>query len=65
MKRAEEKDASIIFANDPDADRLAIAEKLSERAASRDHYRSGKEGDWRVFTGNEIAAILASWQWKK
>eukprot|EP01138_Halocafeteria_seosinensis_P001478 gb/GECG01001515.1/.p1 GENE.gb/GECG01001515.1/~~gb/GECG01001515.1/.p1 ORF type:complete len:634 (+),score=86.05 gb/GECG01001515.1/:1-1902(+) len=65
MKRAEEKDASIIFANDPDADRLALAEKLSERAASRDNYRSGNAGDWRVFTGNEIAAMLASWQWKK
>lgn len=65
MEKAEKNGASIIFANDPDADRLALAEKLSEGAASKDNNRFGKPGEWRVFTGNEIAAILASWQLQK
>uniref|UniRef100_A0A336KYE3 CSON013293 protein n=1 Tax=Culicoides sonorensis TaxID=179676 RepID=A0A336KYE3_CULSO len=40
---------SIILANDPDADRLACAEK------------DPNTGDWRVFTGNELGALLGWW----
>ncbi|CAM0141477.1 hypothetical protein VKS41_003809 [Umbelopsis sp. WA50703] len=44
---AEENNARIILANDPDADRLAIAEKQPS-------------GEWIVFTGNQIGTILGS-----
>ncbi|CAO3664381.1 unnamed protein product [Umbelopsis vinacea] len=45
IKCAEENNARIILANDPDADRLAIAEKQPS-------------GEWVVFTGNQIGTIL-------
>lgn len=45
---AEREGATVVLANDPDADRLAIAEKQ-------------KSGQWRVFTGNELGAILGWW----
>lgn len=38
----------VILANDPDADRLALAERV--------------DGKWRAFHGNEIGAILCEWQ---
>lgn len=41
-----------IFANDPDADRFNCAEL-------QDH-----EGGWHIFTGNEIALILADHLWR-
>lgn len=43
---ADRNSASVIFANDPDADRLAVAEKV--------------DGEWRIFNGNQIGIILAS-----
>uniref|UniRef100_A0A3P8VAJ0 Phosphoglucomutase 2-like 1 n=1 Tax=Cynoglossus semilaevis TaxID=244447 RepID=A0A3P8VAJ0_CYNSE len=49
---AEKENARIVLATDPDADRLAVAEK------------SG----WKVFTGNELAALLGWWMffnWKE
>ncbi|KAL7076495.1 hypothetical protein ACQ4LE_004356 [Meloidogyne hapla] len=47
---AEENDATLILANDPDADRLQIAEKQSD-------------GDWRLFNGNEMGTLLTWWIW--
>jgi phosphomannomutase len=47
MARARELDAELIIANDPDADRLAIAVPSSE-----------SEGGWRRLSGNEVGAIL-------
>ncbi|RHZ83008.1 hypothetical protein Glove_100g20 [Diversispora epigaea] len=47
IKTANEVGAHIIFANDPDADRFAVAEK-------------GKNDEWVIFTGNQIGVILAS-----
>ncbi len=45
---AERNNCLLIIANDPDADRLAIAEKQIN-------------GHWRVFNGNETGAVLAWW----
>jgi phosphomannomutase len=48
MRTADAAGAKLILANDPDADRLAVAEK------------NGEAG-WYVFTGNEIGTLLADW----
>ena len=47
MKVADKHDSKIILANDPDADRLAIAEKM--------------DGAWKIFNGNQIGALLGKW----
>uniref|UniRef100_A0A8C5IC19 Phosphoglucomutase 2 n=1 Tax=Gouania willdenowi TaxID=441366 RepID=A0A8C5IC19_GOUWI len=52
---ADKEEASVVLANDPDADRLAVAEKQ-------------ESGQWQVFTGNELGALLGWWIfscWKK
>ncbi|XP_052794859.1 phosphopentomutase-like [Mya arenaria] len=49
MRTADQNGSTVILANDPDADRLAIAEKV--------------RGEWVVFTGNEIGALLGWWSW--
>lgn len=49
IKLANETNCDVILANDPDADRLACAEKDSST------------GEWRVFTGNELGALLGWW----
>ncbi|KAK9508228.1 hypothetical protein O3M35_007934 [Rhynocoris fuscipes] len=46
IRTADINNSVIILANDPDADRLAVAEKIHS---------------WRVFTGNEIGALLGWW----
>ncbi|GFO11872.1 phosphoglucomutase 2, partial [Plakobranchus ocellatus] len=49
METADKNRSKVILANDPDADRLAVAEKT--------------ESGWRVFSGNEIGAFLGWWCW--
>uniref|UniRef100_A0A3Q1ET40 Phosphoglucomutase 2-like 1 n=1 Tax=Acanthochromis polyacanthus TaxID=80966 RepID=A0A3Q1ET40_9TELE len=52
---AEKENARIVLATDPDADRLAVAEKSDGCG-------------WKVFTGNELAALLGWWMffnWKE
>ncbi|XP_028276050.1 glucose 1,6-bisphosphate synthase [Parambassis ranga] len=54
---AERENARIVLATDPDADRLAVAEKSD-----------GCVSGWKVFTGNELAALLGWWMffnWKE
>ncbi|XP_076658220.1 phosphoglucomutase 2 isoform X2 [Halictus rubicundus] len=48
IKTANENSSSIIIANDPDADRLACAIKM-------------KSGEWYIFSGNELGALLGWW----
>lgn len=50
IKTANENKSEVILANDPDADRLAVAEKQTN-------------GEWKVFNGNEIGALLGWWMW--
>ena len=55
VKAAEANGCKHILASDPDADRLAVSEK-------------GRDGKWKVFTGNELGAIFGWWAvecWKK
>ncbi|KAI9217153.1 phosphoglucomutase-like protein 2-like 1 [Blastocladiella britannica] len=47
MAAANEHNCSVILANDPDADRLAVAERQPD-------------GAWHVFSGNQIGIILAA-----
>lgn len=49
MKLANEVGSNMILANDPDADRLACAEK------------NPTTGNWHVFSGNELGALLGWW----
>ena len=51
-KTADEVGANLILASDPDADRLAVAER-------------NKDGSWHLFNGNDIGALLGHWQWEK
>nr|XP_045590179.1 phosphoglucomutase-2-like [Procambarus clarkii] len=50
FKTADGNNSTVILANDPDADRLAVAEKQPS-------------GQWKVFTGNEEGALLGWWAW--
>uniref|UniRef100_H3ABG6 Phosphoglucomutase 2 like 1 n=2 Tax=Latimeria chalumnae TaxID=7897 RepID=H3ABG6_LATCH len=55
LRLAEKEGARVVVATDPDADRLAVAEQL-------------ESGQWKVFTGNELAALLGWWMftcWKE
>lgn len=48
---ADAAGATLVLANDPDADRLAVAERRGDAT----------DGDWYVFSGNEIGCLLADW----
>lgn len=52
---AQEHHCQLILANDPDADRLAVAEWLPSQS-------------WHVFSGNEVGVLLGYWsilRWKQ
>ncbi|XP_017781760.1 PREDICTED: phosphoglucomutase-2 [Nicrophorus vespilloides] len=48
IKTADAEGCDLILANDPDADRLAIAVRIDS-------------GEWRKLTGNEIGVLLGWW----
>jgi hypothetical protein len=50
---AEAQDCDIVLANDPDADRLAVAEK--DRST----------GIWTIFSGDQIGTMLGLWIWER
>jgi phosphoglucomutase/phosphoglucomutase/phosphopentomutase len=49
---SDQHGCDVILANDPDADRLAVAE------------RDQKTREWIIFTGDQIGALLGSWLWE-
>jgi len=51
VEAAERCGALLVLANDPDADRLAVAERQND-------------GAWHHFTGDQIGALLADWEWQ-
>ena len=51
MKFAVKTDCQIVLANDPDADRLGVAECI--------------DGKWTVFTGDQIGVLLGVWLWEE
>ena len=52
-KFCEDNGLDVILANDPDADRLAVAEK------------DRQTGAWTVFTGDQIGTMLGCWLYEK
>lgn len=49
---AAKNGCDVVLANDPDADRLGVAER-------------GREGgEWTVFTGDQIGTLLGHWLWE-
>lgn len=48
IETADANGSTVILANDPDADRLAVAEKLPD-------------GLWHVFNGNELGGLIGWW----
>ncbi|NXP81669.1 PGM2L synthase, partial [Ramphastos sulfuratus] len=48
LRLAEKEGAKVVVATDPDADRLAVAEQQ-------------EDGSWKVFSGNELAALFGWW----
>lgn len=51
MKTADENYCTVILANDPDSDRMALAEKQPS-------------AEWKVFSGNEIGILFGWWAFK-
>jgi phosphomannomutase len=51
FEAADASGSDLVLANDPDADRLAVA------------VRDPATGSWVILTGNEIAAVFADWTW--
>ncbi|ORY07529.1 hypothetical protein BCR34DRAFT_489346 [Clohesyomyces aquaticus] len=51
MQTADKASISLILASDPDADRLAAAEKV--------------DGSWHIFTGNQLGILIASYLFER
>ena len=51
METADKNKSNLIIANDPDSDRMAIAEKINNK--------------WYIYNGNEIATLLSNWYFTK
>lgn len=52
IQTADSAGSSVILATDPDADRLALAEK------------NATTGKWKVFSGNEVGTLLSWWAFR-
>ena len=63
IEAANAAGADIILANDPDADRLAVAERIPTHLRTTSEKSPNPADEWRIFTGNEIGTLLGCWQW--
>ena len=52
LHAGERLGARLLIANDPDVDRLAVAERCASHPSG-----------WTSFKGNEIGVMLAHWVW--
>ncbi len=60
----ERAGAQLLLANDPDADRLAVAERASSGGSASSSTTPSPGGvTWRTFSGNEIGILLGWWMW--
>ena len=50
FETADANGCQYILANDPDADRLAVCQNV--------------DGKWRIFSGNELGALIGWWMFK-
>ena len=60
---ANEVGATLILANDPDADRLAMAELVEESKVNSAEVDKNRK--WYTFTGNEIGTLFGFYMWEK
>lgn len=51
FETADRHNSTVILANDPDADRFQLAEKQPN-------------GEWRIFSGNEMGSLITWWTWQ-
>jgi phosphomannomutase len=65
IKTADQHSADVIFANDPDVDRLALAERqVSGYKVLSFILAIHNDREWKLFTGNEMGTMLAYFVWK-
>eukprot|EP00808_Paulinella_micropora_P028456 g79856.t1 len=63
IETAERHRAPVILAVDPDADRLAVAERL--HTGTQADAAASLTDRWIIFNGNQIGALLANWLWRQ
>jgi phosphomannomutase len=62
LQYATTNNCRVVLANDPDADRLAVAEQQAQEEPQQPQRATGADESllWKAFTGDEIGAMLAS-----
>jgi phosphomannomutase len=68
LEQARASDADVVIANDPDADRCAVAVPIAWQAGASPAGTGSGTGNaianlapWRMLTGDEVGALLAWW----
>lgn len=73
IKTANANGSTVILANDPDADRCAVAIKIinsgdddmDSDGLHHDNHDDDDGNSWKILTGNEVGALLGWWMWFK